>query len=390
MTAQQKHLHFSPAEFDRRMRATLDSMAKEKLDGLLIFRQESMFWLSGFDTFGYCFFQCLYLSADGDMKLLTRRPDFRLAHFTSIIPDIRIWKDSEHANPAGDLKAMLAEANCQGKTLGIELEAYGLTARNGRRVDEALEGWCRLVDASFLISRLRLVKSEEELVYVRKAAEIADLALEEIYRLARPGAWEGDILAGFQGLVFRHGGDFSGNEPIFSSGPGSFMGRYFTGRRHIDQNDELNAEFAGVYRHYHACIQRVIRIGTPIQAQIDLHNVAVDALHACQEAAQVGRPLGDIFKAFYKAVADAGHGELANMYSTGYSLGATYTPTWMDYPLLYADNPIVIEPNMVLFLHMNLRDDKRGFNAIPAETIVTKERGCERLSKASLHFRVNS
>ena len=62
------------------------------------------------------------------------------------------------------------------------------------QVEAALEGFCELVEASDLVSELRAVKSPAELVYVRKAAQLGDLALDEAIRLARPGAFEGDIL----------------------------------------------------------------------------------------------------------------------------------------------------------------------------------------------------
>ena len=48
-------LHFSKKEFQKRKEDVLHSMKKEKLDALLIFRQESMYWLTGYDTFGYVF-----------------------------------------------------------------------------------------------------------------------------------------------------------------------------------------------------------------------------------------------------------------------------------------------------------------------------------------------
>ena len=69
------HLHFGKAEFARRQKAVRAALARLGLDGLLIFKQESMYWLTGYDTFGYVFFQCLYIGADGDMFLLTRKPD---------------------------------------------------------------------------------------------------------------------------------------------------------------------------------------------------------------------------------------------------------------------------------------------------------------------------
>ena len=56
-------LHFSLEEFAQRNRRTVEALRSRKLDGLLMFRQESMYYLSGYDSFGYVFFQCLYLSA---------------------------------------------------------------------------------------------------------------------------------------------------------------------------------------------------------------------------------------------------------------------------------------------------------------------------------------
>ena len=72
-------LPFSRREYTRRKRATLRAMAQRELDGLLMFRQESMYYLTGLHTFGYCFFQCVYLGADGRMTLLSRLPDVLVA-----------------------------------------------------------------------------------------------------------------------------------------------------------------------------------------------------------------------------------------------------------------------------------------------------------------------
>jgi Xaa-Pro dipeptidase len=86
-------IHFAERELTRRRLMTTREMGMRGLDGLLMFRQESMYYLTGYDTFGYCFFQCLYLAADGRMTLLTRAPDLRQAQHTSVIKDIRIWVD---------------------------------------------------------------------------------------------------------------------------------------------------------------------------------------------------------------------------------------------------------------------------------------------------------
>ena len=78
-------LHFSKKEFSKRKQDVLKSMKIKNLDALLMFRQESMYWLTGYDTFGFVFFQTLVLDKNGKMILLTRAPDLRQAQNTSNI-----------------------------------------------------------------------------------------------------------------------------------------------------------------------------------------------------------------------------------------------------------------------------------------------------------------
>ena len=135
-------LHFNREEFSKRLDRLKELMSSNKLDGILLFRQESMFYLTGYDTFGYVFFQCLYLGINGKLILLTRLPDLRQAQQTSIVEDIRIWVDGETVNPALELKDILRESGVEGKSIGVEYDSYGLTAKNGKMLDSALDGFC--------------------------------------------------------------------------------------------------------------------------------------------------------------------------------------------------------------------------------------------------------
>ncbi|MFQ5466504.1 MAG: M24 family metallopeptidase [Kiloniellaceae bacterium] len=378
-------LHFTVEEYARRRTRACAAMERAGLDGLLMFRQESMYYLTGYDTFGYVFFQCLYLGADGTMTLLTRAPDLRQARQTSVIEDVRIWVDGPEAEPAAELRAILDEHGCRGARLGVEYEAYGLTARNGKRLDAALEGFCTLDDASLLVSRLRAIKSEAEIVLARSAAALADGALDKARALARPGAFEGDILAAMQGAIFRGGGDYPANEFIIGSGQGALLCRYFAGRRHLDPEDQLTLEWAGADRHYHAAMMRTIRIGTPPPAQIDMHRAIEEALHATEAALAPGRTIGDAFDAHAAVLDRAGYGAY-RLNACGYSLGAMFSPSWMDWPMLYHGNPIEVAPGMVIFIHMIVLDDRRGLATCLGRTSVIGARGAEPLSTAPLDF----
>jgi Xaa-Pro dipeptidase len=376
-------VHFAERELTRRRLATMREMGMRGLDGLLMFRQESMYYLTGYDTFGYCFFQCLYLATDGRMTLLTRAPDLRQAQHTSVIKDIRVWVDEADHDPAEDLRAILEEYGCKGKRLGIELDAYGLTAQNWRRVEKALDGYCTLADASDLVSQFRAIKSAPEITYVRRAAELADAALEQAVELARPGAFEGDILAAMHGAVFRGGGDYPGNEFIIGSGHDALLCRYFTGRRHLDDNDQLTLEFAGVYHHYHACLMRTILIGKPAPEHIAMHAACVDAMNACLEILKPSRRIGEVFDAHARTLDAAGYKD-HRLNACGYSLGATFSPTWMDWPMFYSGSSALARPNMVFFLHMILMDSDANRAMTLGQTVRVTEDGCEPLSRAPL------
>ena len=76
-----------------------------------------------------------------------------------MIEDIRIWTDRQGADPAGELRDMVADYSRRGKRIGVEYHAYGLTAQRGKMVDAAFAGFCELVDASDLVRLLHLVKS---------------------------------------------------------------------------------------------------------------------------------------------------------------------------------------------------------------------------------------
>ena len=92
-------LHFTKEEFKKRKSKVLKSMKEQNLNALLMFKQESMYWLTGYDTFGFVFFQSLILREDGEIILLTRAPDLRQAQNTSNIKKIIIWEDKEKSNP---------------------------------------------------------------------------------------------------------------------------------------------------------------------------------------------------------------------------------------------------------------------------------------------------
>lgn len=374
-------LHFERSEFEERLAAARAELQARGLSALLLFAQESHYYLTGYDTSGYVFFQGAVLTADDQpVTLLTRRPDLEQARRTSIIEDVRVWYDAEGASPTDELRGILAEKGLEGERIGIELDSYGLRAHHYDQLKVSLEGWCRLEDASDLVRTLRLVKSPAEIAYVRRAAELADASLLAMLEAAGPHAFEGDIAAAGQAAILSGGGDPAPSGPVLGSGERALLIRSATGYRHLDPEDQLTLEFAGSYRHYCACLMRTVAIGTGSAAHRALFDVTADALAAMTEAARAGRPLGEIDDAHRRVYDSAGHGA-SRMAACGYSLGASFRPTWMDVPpMLYSGNPLIARPGMVLFLHAILIDAPANLAMSLGHTIVIGEGGAEALS----------
>ena len=376
-------LHFERSEFDaRRDRLTIE-MAERKLDAVLLFAQESMYWLTGYDTFGFGFFQCLVVGADGSMVLLTRSADLRQARHTSTIDNVVVWLDRAGANPAVDLRNMLNDMNLLGARIGVEYDTHGLTAFNGRRLDEQLQTFAQISDASGIVGRLRQFKSPAEIAKVEKAAALSDDALDAALPLITQGADEGAILAAMQGAVFAGGGDYPANEFIIGSGADALLCRYKAGRRKLTKNDQLTLEWSGVFHHYHAPMMRTVLTGRAGRRHQELFEAAREALLAVEAAMVPGKTFGDVFDAHAKAF--EAHGLTRHrLNACGCSVGARFTPSWIDMPMFYQGNPEPISPDMTLFAHMIIMDSETETAMTLGRTYLTTDSGPRPLSRHDL------
>jgi Xaa-Pro dipeptidase len=343
-------------------------------DAMLVFAQESHFWLTGYDTGGYVFFQCAVVTADDrPIVLLTRRPDLLQARQTSTIEDIRIWWDAEDANPARDLKAILEELGLNGKRVAVELNTHGLTGWNLWRLQKTLDGFCTLDDDDHMIRMMRLVKSPAELVYVRKAAAILDRSLDAVIAASRPGILDSELKAVYLKTTLEAGCDMPPNAPLFNSGPRAVYGRGVSEPRRIEAQDQILVEYPVAYRRYNVKTEWTILFGTPDPRQVRMYDAARSTLDRMTAIARPGTTLGAIFDVHAQGLDDAGF--KAHRYgATGYSVGCTFAPTSMDVPpMIYSGNPTPCAPGMTLFYHVMIGDSDTGFAMGVGHTLLVTE-----------------
>ena len=105
-----------------------------------------------------------------------------------------------------------------------------------------------------------------------------------------------------------------------------------------------------------------------------MHATSVAALDAVQNIMQPGTTVGELFN-IYKTTLEERDEHDAVLTVAGYTMGAMWPPTWMEQPLIFADNPLILEENMTFFTHMIMNDRETGLSMAVGETaIITKDK----------------
>lgn len=366
------NIHFTREEFAARQHKARVRMQELELDGVLLFKIEDMYWLTGYESDGFCIFGCMFLGAEGELTLLARPADLGNAAYSSICDDIRTSPDGTETSRADHIKDVLTSHGMEGRRIGIQVDTMGLTPRLFLEITEKLDKWCSLSPTPDFIRELRLVKSPAELAYFRKAGQIMGTVMDKVIDATHTGAFEGDIYATFYDTLFRMDADLPAHIPPFGSGESALNLRYTSGRKHVARNDQVTLELGLAYRRYHAACMCVVLTGPDINPRhLKMHAASVAALDAVQAKLRPGTTVGEVFDT-YRNTLEA-HGEHdAILTVCGYTMGAAWPPTWMEQPLIHAGNPTVLQENMTFFTHMILNDRNTGLSmAVGEQAIIT-------------------
>ena len=366
--------HFSREEFSQRQQKTRKHLQNLELDGLLLFKIEDMYWLTGYESDGFCIFGSMFIGTEGALTHLARPADLGNLSYSSICEDVRISPDTEDSTRAEHIKDMLRSLGMEGKKIGIQVDTMGLTPRLFLEISEILDGWCELTVAPDFIRILRLVKSPQELNYFRKAGEVMDIVMDKVIEATYPGAFEGDIYATFYDTLFRLDADLPAHIPPLGSGDSALNLRYTTKRKNVSENDQVTLELGLAYRHYHVACMGVVLTGPEINNRhLKMHKTSVTALDEVQAALRPGTTVGELFDIYKETLEEHGEHD-AVLTVAGYTMGAMWPPTWMEEPMIFEGNPLVLEENMTFFTHMILNDRETGLSMAVGETaIVTKD-----------------
>jgi Xaa-Pro dipeptidase len=376
-------LPFDDAEYQRRIDRTRRALHDAELDAVLLFHQESMYYLFGYDQLGYWVYQTAILRADYDkVKVVCREADYNFIHGLHFVEEMRNWRDDSADDPAKVTTDVLRESGLLGssKRIGIELKSHALLPAYYESLRTGLAGQCELVDASDLITELRLRKSPTEIEYMRHAALVMDAGFEAAFKAMRPGVAETEVLAQSMAASFAAGGDTPAILPPTASGPRTLSQTHGAATsRKIKNNEPFVFEIGGCYRRYHAVGVNSKWIGDVPSNIAAAYDVLTQGLDVGLQGLKPGESTSELATKVNTFL--DGHGMYSPGRHIGYGTGIGYPPTWLDNLRIKRTDTHVLESGMTFFymLHRTVDTSSGPVDLFVGEPILITDHGHERL-----------
>ncbi|PLS02387.1 M24 family metallopeptidase [Neobacillus cucumis] len=374
---------FSTYEYKERIRKTKESMTQKGIDVLLITDPANINYLSGYDGWSFYVHQMLVVIIDEEQPMwIGREMDANAAKVTTwlyrdnIIPYSDKYIHSDVNHPMDFVANILKEIGQENRNIGVEMENYYFTAKSYEQLKKGLPN-ASFRDATLLVNWVRLIKSDDEIEYMKKAAVIAEKAMMAGIHMIQEGVRECDVAA----KIFytqitgtkEFGGDYPAIVPLLPSGEKTSTPHLtWTDNRYKD-GDAVILELAGCYRRYHSPLARTVQIGTPKDEMRILAEVAVEGINACIEMIRPGIVCEEIEETWRRTIEKSGFVKESRL---GYSMGLNYPPDWGEHTVsIRKGDKTILQPNMTFHLIPGLWLDDYGFEV--SESIRITEAGCE-------------
>ena len=370
---------FELSEFEARHQRVREGMEQAAIDLLLVIAPIHINYLVGTPAKGWQEFEVLFFPLEpGPLTVLTRLAEVPMMLEESLADDVRGWGGREPEDPIAVVEAIMREKDYLGRRVGLEVPLYYLHPYEHQKL-LALLGDSLVSDATDLIGNLKLAKSAAEIEYVRRSAEILDLAMATCFETLEVGRTEREVSAEIHRTLLASGSDIPSSPMNFLSGPRTGYAHGEPSDRVLETGDFMHIQFGAHYRRYCTTIGRQLCLGEPTAPMHDLYQVAREAGDACMAEMRAGVPATVPHEAAKRVIEDAGLDE-HRMHMTGYALGAAFPPSWIEPLLLETGSPYTLEAGMVIAVEPPLFGvDGLGVRIV--DNVLVTDDGVEVLSK---------
>jgi len=258
------------------------------------------------------------------------------------------------------------------KNVGFEQD--DLSYAMYQQYDEAITA--KLIPTAQIVEKIRMIKTEDELQIMYKAAEIADLAYDYVLKTVEPGMTEIEVSNMLEFEMRKHGATESSFDTIVASGYRSALPHGVASNKKIQTGELVTLDFGALYNGYCSDITRTFAVGE-ISDQLQEIYATVLQAHlnglAGIKAGMTGKEADALARDHIKA---KGYGEYFG-HGTGHGLGLEVH----EEPRLSPMGNIVLQENMVVTVEPGIYIPNVGGCRIEDDIIITTD-GNKSLNKA--------
>jgi Xaa-Pro dipeptidase len=378
-----KNLYFTIYEYKQRVLKTKKSMQEKGIDVLIITDPANMNYLTGFDGWSFYVHQGVIIILEEENPIwFGRGQDGNAARLTTYLEEKDIYPytddyvQSTIKHPYEFVADILKERGCDKKNIATEMDAYYYSARCQERLEASLPD-AAFLDGNNLVNWVKIIKSPNEIEYIKNAAVIVQNAMQTAYDNIAIGVRQCDSAAEVLRTQIRgteeYGGDYTSIIPLMPSGIRTSTPHLSWTDETYKDGDTVILELAGNYRRYHCPLSRTMILGNAPDKLKDLASTVAEGLTVALEGIKPGMLCEDVERIWAKTIAKSGFIKDSRI---GYSMGLNYPPDWGEHTAsLRPGDKTVLKPGMTFHMIPGIWLDDCGVDI--SEPFVVTETGAE-------------
>ncbi len=315
-------LVFPIEEFQTRIANLRASMQEKGMDTVILAMPQDLFYLTGYQTPGYYWFQCLVVPLEKEPFMVTRLLESSNIAARTWIKISRPYADFTDATQV--VADTFKEFGLDKGTIGIDRDAYFMRNFEAEGIMSKVRN-AKFVNCTGIVEQLRKIKSPLELEKMERSARTTEAGMLAGIKASRAGVNEDEIAAEIYSAMLRAGSEWPSMAPFVATGWRGAVGHMTWEHREVEHNDYVFLEVAGSYNRYHTAMMRTICVGEKPQKIADGEKVCLEAMAATMEAIRPGVPACDVDKIARDIIARADVEQAAR---TAYSIGIGFPPDW--------------------------------------------------------------
>lgn len=375
---------FDRDEYAARVRRVQNEMSIRGYDLLLSCDPANMNYLTGYDGWSFYTPQLVAVPANGDEPIcIVRGIDQPGGVHTCYLQEDNIlgypddYVQALDKHPMEWMADVFKSRGLDKGQIAVDMDAYYYSARAHAALVTSMPN-AEFVDAKNLVNWVRVIKSDAELVYMREAGTLIELAMRAGIDAIEPGVRQCDAVAEIYNAQIRgtadYGGSYTSIVPMLPTGEGTTTPHLTWDSSEFRVGEPTILELAGSRFLYHCPMSRTVHLGPAPTRMVEVADVAVEALNTAIDAMKPGVTCEEVQAAWNGVVRRHGIEKDSRM---GYSIGLNYPPDWGEHTLsIRRGDTTILQPGMTIHVMPGIWLDNWGIEI--SEPVVVTEKGAEK------------